>query len=393
MFMLNEVFKSLLLSWMGSLSLSAATSPLMNIALQTAAHGDHVPEVERHIRTLKERARAIYNTLPFERLPARIIIEMVYYCNFWLNAFPHQDGVSATLSPRNIVLGHGIDFSKHCRIEFGAYAQVHEEHDNSLAPRTVGAIALRPTGNNYGSYYFFNLNTGRLLNRSRWTELPMPSDVITRVHKMSRRGRQGLEFLNRNGQPFVYPATNNTADCNLDDSDDDDNHSFNPDDDDNHSFNPDHDGDLPPDDDDGADVPDIAGVYDHAGYDFVADDNDPPFDDYNDSDEYANAADTDEYANAAAANVMNDNNAGNMDVEPAAMPMNENEAEQMAGVPDHAPHEPAGVMMQGDNDNNGDPVTDTAAEMEERYGPRTTTYNIRPATTESSGLRPPTHRP
>jgi hypothetical protein len=31
---------------------------------------------------------------------------------------------------------------------FGAYAQTHEEHDNTMATRTTGAIALRPMGTN-----------------------------------------------------------------------------------------------------------------------------------------------------------------------------------------------------------------------------------------------------
>jgi hypothetical protein len=83
----------------------------INIGLQTTGHDNHVPEIERYIRTFKEQARAIYNTLPFQKMPARMIIKIVYYCNFWLNAFPHPDGVSQTLSPRNIVIGHHIDFN------------------------------------------------------------------------------------------------------------------------------------------------------------------------------------------------------------------------------------------------------------------------------------------
>jgi hypothetical protein len=135
-----------------------------------------------------------------------MVIELIHYCTFWLNAFPHTDGVSDILSPRAIVSGLSIDYTKHCCIEYGAHAQVHEDHDNTMAPHTTSAIAMQPTGNTQGSYYFFHHNTGRLLNCSCWTELPMPSDVIERVHKLSRKGRQGLEFLNRNGQPFIYPA-------------------------------------------------------------------------------------------------------------------------------------------------------------------------------------------
>ena len=50
-----------------------------------------------------------------------------------------------------------------------------------MTSQTTGAIALRPTGNAHSSYYFYHLNTECILNRSRWTKLPMPTDVIERV--------------------------------------------------------------------------------------------------------------------------------------------------------------------------------------------------------------------
>ena len=56
--------------------------------------------------------------------------------------------------------------------------QTHEEHDNSMSPCTVGALALHPTGNAQGSFYFMSLSTGRVLNQIRGTALPMPDDVI-----------------------------------------------------------------------------------------------------------------------------------------------------------------------------------------------------------------------
>ena len=62
--------------------------------------------------------------------------------------------MSEYLSPREIITGSGIDFHKHCQLEFGSYVQTHEDHDNTMATRTIGAIALRPTGNSQGGYYF-----------------------------------------------------------------------------------------------------------------------------------------------------------------------------------------------------------------------------------------------
>ncbi len=126
----------------------------MQITLNTVINDEHVPDIERHIRTLKERTRCIYNTLPFRWMPARMIIEMVKASNFWLNCFPPSDGISSTLSPRALVLGTPIDYVKHCQLEFGTYAQVHEDHDNSMATRTTGAIALRPLVMNKAAIIF-----------------------------------------------------------------------------------------------------------------------------------------------------------------------------------------------------------------------------------------------
>jgi hypothetical protein len=56
--------------------------------LNTAAASEHAPDIERQIRVIKERMRAIKRTLPFKRLPARIVIEMMQYAVLWLNGFP-----------------------------------------------------------------------------------------------------------------------------------------------------------------------------------------------------------------------------------------------------------------------------------------------------------------
>ena len=88
-------------------------------------------------------------------------IELVYGQNYWLNAFPPNDGVSSTISPRTLITGQQIQYGKHMTIEFGAYAQIHEEGDNTMTSRTTGALALRPTGNIQGGYYFFSLSSGR----------------------------------------------------------------------------------------------------------------------------------------------------------------------------------------------------------------------------------------
>jgi hypothetical protein len=113
--------------------------------------------------------------------------------------------VSKTLSPQAIVAGMEVDYAKYCKLEFGQYVQTHKESDNSMNERTTGALALRPTGNQQGGYNIFSLTSSRRLNRSAWTPLPMPNDIIDRVHILARHSRihRGLSFLDRNGQPFL----------------------------------------------------------------------------------------------------------------------------------------------------------------------------------------------
>jgi hypothetical protein len=146
----------------------------IGVSLNTTAQDEHVGDVERYIRTIKERTRCIHNSLPYQKMPVRMIAEMVYTSVFWLNCFPAANGVSTTVSPRTTVTGQGIYYDRHCQLEFGSYVQTHEQHDNTMAPRTTGAIALRPTGNAQGGYYFMSLTTGRRISRNQWTALPMP---------------------------------------------------------------------------------------------------------------------------------------------------------------------------------------------------------------------------
>jgi hypothetical protein len=67
-----------------------------------------------------------------------------------------------------------------------------------MAAQTTGAIALRPTGNAQGGFYFMSLTTGRRISRSRCTELPIPRDVIEWIHTLARQQQApiGLEVLN-----------------------------------------------------------------------------------------------------------------------------------------------------------------------------------------------------
>jgi hypothetical protein len=313
----------------------------IGITLNTVARGEHVPEVERHIRTIKERARCVYNTLPFQKIPSRMVVELIYYSVFWLNTFPARDGISDILSPRSIVTGSQIDFNKHCKLEFGAYVQAHEEHDNTMTTRTTGAIALRPTGNAQGGYFLYSLSTGRVLNRNHWTVLPMPQEVIARVHTLSRRAiaNAALTFADREGEVI------------LDDDEDDE---------DDEDYTPPADEDSDNDDDD--------------------DDTDFPFENFDDDDDDDDRIAGVEagYYPAANAEAQNDNENENA---------NEVDANETVGKEDAEINESADEEVDDDKEadeieNVGDTEQDIIeqdiqTEMDQQYGERTSPYNLR----------------
>jgi hypothetical protein len=191
----------------------------MGITLNKCSREEHVPVAERHIQTLKERCQCILNTLPFPKLPSMLIVQMVSTCNFWLNIYPPKDGVSRNINPRELITGVQIDYNKHIRAEYGEYVQVHEEHDNSMKTRTTGAIATRPTGNVQGGHWFYSLTTGRMLDRMRWTPLPMPADVIERVAALAQHSPVSLNFTNMRNEEYKENDDSDSDDDSADDSD------------------------------------------------------------------------------------------------------------------------------------------------------------------------------
>jgi hypothetical protein len=75
--------------------------PMVNLA----SSNEHVPEIERRIRVVKERCRATRHSLPFQRIPKLLTIHIVFHAVKLLNFFPTKGGVSDTLSPKNILSG------------------------------------------------------------------------------------------------------------------------------------------------------------------------------------------------------------------------------------------------------------------------------------------------
>ena len=82
----------------------------MGVALNETSWDKHVGDIERFIRTVKEQMQAIYNTLPFNKVPARLVVEIAKASVFWLNELPPKNSFGNKLSPRTIVTGQKLDY-------------------------------------------------------------------------------------------------------------------------------------------------------------------------------------------------------------------------------------------------------------------------------------------
>ena len=67
----------------------------------TAARG-HVPKIERHIRTIKERVRATTSRFLFNPVPRMVMIQTIYTICLWLNAVRSISGKDRGLSPEKL---------------------------------------------------------------------------------------------------------------------------------------------------------------------------------------------------------------------------------------------------------------------------------------------------
>jgi hypothetical protein len=183
---------------------------LGKLVVNTTAADEHVGEIERKIQHVKTRARSLKASLPFKKLPNAVIKAMIYNVTMWMNALVSKQGVSDIYSPRELLLRTQLDVDTHAKATFGSYCEAYSrpKQTNSQEERTTSCICLGPTGNFQGTYKFLNLNTGEVIKRAEFTELPMPDSVIKKVEFWADRDKQeardSLSFRNRNNERFTW---------------------------------------------------------------------------------------------------------------------------------------------------------------------------------------------
>ena len=90
--------------------------PMELVNVNTTAAREHVGEIERGIRYLKERCRCSVSTFAvagIKFLAKPIVIQLVYNVTLFVNVVPDALGVSERYSPREIVTQRKFDFERH----------------------------------------------------------------------------------------------------------------------------------------------------------------------------------------------------------------------------------------------------------------------------------------
>ena len=67
----------------------------LNVKMNYASSGEHVPEAERNNRTIKDRVQTTYHQLLYKRIPKLMIKKLVLSATKMLNLLPAKGGISS----------------------------------------------------------------------------------------------------------------------------------------------------------------------------------------------------------------------------------------------------------------------------------------------------------
>ena len=175
-----------------------------------ASAQEHVPIVERSIRTVKERCRATIHGNPFCALPRVLIKSVVQECTQKLNYFPAKEGCSAYYSPCKILHETKLDYKTQCSVPQLAYVLAHDEPHpmNTTEPRALDGIYMRPMSNAQGGHEILHLATNRIIHRRNITIVPITPAVIQAVEALALRdGVASFKMETKHGVVLYDAAT------------------------------------------------------------------------------------------------------------------------------------------------------------------------------------------
>ena len=111
-----------------------------------------------------------------------------------LNTFPIRSGITGGFSPREIVTGTTVNFTRDCNNDCGAYveASTYAIITNENSERTHSCIALGPSCNRKGSVNFFDLKAGRVVVRRTVKQIPWTDRLLKVANQWVKKGKAAI---------------------------------------------------------------------------------------------------------------------------------------------------------------------------------------------------------
>jgi hypothetical protein len=190
-------------------SLEQEINGTYGIVVNPAGPGQHVANIERKARTVKDRMRCVVSGLPW-KLTTLLVVWLVFYCVSRVNMTIHRGGLTS-VTPREAFLGVKLDYKRDCRTKFGDYIEASDPYpNNTLKARTHACITLLPSGTQ-GTVKCLSLDTGKVVSRDQFKVLPTPDLIIKHMNALAdsdsqRRGEvpSNLDLrIARHGPPLA----------------------------------------------------------------------------------------------------------------------------------------------------------------------------------------------
>ena len=146
--------------------------------------GEHVPIIERSIRTIKEQVRATLQGIPYTTLPQLMYTSLLERVERTLNNFP-PPSEPYSLPPMTLVEGKAQFDSEKPTLPFGTPSYVYTSTDNTMEARATLAIALHES-NESGGMFSMSLKSGKRVHINKWQEVSISQDIINCVHTIDK---------------------------------------------------------------------------------------------------------------------------------------------------------------------------------------------------------------
>jgi hypothetical protein len=212
---INYLFNSLMSFWKANsfnvarvrMDLEGGLSPLiptiqnLGVKVEQASPGDHVPQVERLIQTIKGTIRSLQASVPVV-WPKIVLIRAVCVAVRCFNLVPSSVMPDQEV-PYTRVLGLKPDYRRDSRLSFLQPCEAMVPiSDNSMDQRTQTVFNVGPVdGSRTGAYRMLNPLTGRVIFRSQFTPVPLSSYHVSLLKQMVMREKSstGTDYEFRRG--------------------------------------------------------------------------------------------------------------------------------------------------------------------------------------------------